>query len=409
MQQQNKHQQSQQRVSPMMLNVGNQAGSKNTLSVSPGPGQHQRVPSPQELVLHTQNIMQNALIRRKLEEQKENYRRRQDQNTGTFRERSSSDSKGNGNGNPCGDSPQAFTPLSVMKKMAADRRDSDPKVIPELKLSQACTSEFSDAAVGPAGDAIQRFSSQHNSRKLEQEGNAGNDGIGQFSEDSPQFNHLLPDTRENFPLGSTTGGMLQQIPLPPPLPQAAGPNNPLSTIHLQQVAAIRAQQLQNQWNMHSGGAVGSNRHSGPFPPVGGFDHFLMQQQPHGPPLPAHIAAAAAAAANAVGNQFPPSHQLPQLQTMPGGNQQQQQMATAMATAGARPFHQSSAITSVMNTHGTAPSISAPGQGGLSKFFSPEVLAQAQSGNAPSMPPLPTQKALTLEEIELQAAAMGMRI
>jgi hypothetical protein len=43
--------------------------------------------------------------------------------------------------------------------------------------------------------------------------------------------------------------------------------------------------------------------------------------------------------------------------------------------------------------------------GLSRFFSPEVLAQAQAGNAPAMPPLPTQKALTLEEIERQAAAV----
>ncbi len=42
---------------------------------------------------------------------------------------------------------------------------------------------------------------------------------------------------------------------------------------------------------------------------------------------------------------------------------------------------------------------------LSRFFSPEVLAQAQSGKAPAMPPLPTQKAMTLEEIERQAAAV----
>ena len=52
--------------------------SRSSLSVSPappgGPGQPQRVPSPQELVYHAQQIMQNALIKRKLEEQKENYR-----------------------------------------------------------------------------------------------------------------------------------------------------------------------------------------------------------------------------------------------------------------------------------------------------------------------------------------------
>ena len=50
-----------------------QPGGPN-LAVSPLPGR-ERVPSPQEMALHAQQIMQNALIKRKLEEQKENYRR----------------------------------------------------------------------------------------------------------------------------------------------------------------------------------------------------------------------------------------------------------------------------------------------------------------------------------------------
>lgn len=44
-------------------------------------------------------------------------------------------------------------------------------------------------------------------------------------------------------------------------------------------------------------------------------------------------------------------------------------------------------------------------GQLSQFFSPEVLAQAHAGNAPPLPPIPTQKAMTLEEIERQAATV----
>ena len=52
------------------------------------------------------------------------------------------------------------------------------------------------------------------------------------------------------------------------------------------------------------------------------------------------------------------------------------------------------------------------QGGLSRFFSPEMLAAAQSGHAPTMPPLPTtagggQRALTLEELERQASVVRM--
>ena len=62
------------------------------------------------------------------------------------------------------------------------------------------------------------------------------------------------------------------------------------------------------------------------------------------------------------------------------------------------------MPNAINPHNSQSYGAAP-QGNLAKFFSPEVLAQAQSGNAPSMPPLPTQKALTLEEIELQAAAV----
>ena len=105
----------------------------NTLAVSPIPGRD-RVPSPQEIAIHAQQIMQNALIKRKLEEQKENYRRRQEQDQ--LRKTT--------------DSPSlAFTPTVVMKKMAADRRDSDPKpVIPELKVSTSSDKIAAQSLVG---------------------------------------------------------------------------------------------------------------------------------------------------------------------------------------------------------------------------------------------------------------------
>lgn len=41
-------------------------------------GVSQRIPSPRELQFHTQTIMQNALIKKKLEEQRENFRKRQE-------------------------------------------------------------------------------------------------------------------------------------------------------------------------------------------------------------------------------------------------------------------------------------------------------------------------------------------
>lgn len=54
--------------------------SKPPSQISPLPnGVPQRIPSPRELQFHTQSIMQNALIKKKLEEQRENYRKRQEQ------------------------------------------------------------------------------------------------------------------------------------------------------------------------------------------------------------------------------------------------------------------------------------------------------------------------------------------
>jgi len=121
----------------------------------------------------------------------------------------------------------------------------------------------------------------------------------------------------------------------------------------------------------------------------------MQQQGYGAPLPPNIAAA-------VGIRFPPNQQLPQMPNFPGGIPQH--LPPEMSNA---PFRHQQSISgsAAMNAHADSQSFGTPSQGNLSKFFSPEVLAQAQSGNAPSMPPLPTQKALTLEEIELQAAAV----
>ena len=122
------------RVSPLMFPPG--AGPAH-LSISPGPPQA-RVPSPQEMTVLTQQIMQQALIKRKLEEQKENYRKRHGgpepniaamlANAATGQPPTSSMPSA---------SPLAFTPTSVMRKKIAERKDSDPQVqaVPELKIT----------------------------------------------------------------------------------------------------------------------------------------------------------------------------------------------------------------------------------------------------------------------------------
>ena len=110
------------RVSPLMFPPGTGAGSTpGHLSISPAP-QQARVPSPQEMTVLTQQIMQQALIKRKLEEQKENYRKKH------------GDQPMPG---AVSASPLAFTPTSVMRKNAAERKDSAPaiKPVPELKIT----------------------------------------------------------------------------------------------------------------------------------------------------------------------------------------------------------------------------------------------------------------------------------
>lgn len=113
----------------------------------------QRIPSPRELQVHTQSIMQNALIKKKLEEQRENFRKRQElqQQQQHQRPQSQSQAQNNLDGKikirdnmlitinnlfyklKTGESKRhiaspipalAFTPTSVLRKMTAEK-DTD--------------------------------------------------------------------------------------------------------------------------------------------------------------------------------------------------------------------------------------------------------------------------------------------
>ncbi|CAN7985121.1 unnamed protein product, partial [Ixodes pacificus] len=100
--------------------------SSNTLQVNTA-GLRPRVPSPQELAVHTQSILQTALIKKILEEQKhkENLRKQQEaQRTrsptlpqqGVGPNRGASPSKG------LSPTMATFTPTSVMRKMHLEQR-----------------------------------------------------------------------------------------------------------------------------------------------------------------------------------------------------------------------------------------------------------------------------------------------
>lgn len=83
---------------------------------------HQRIPSPRELQVHTQNILQRALIKKKLEEQQENYRKKQEMQRGGSPASGSTGAAGTGK-SVSSPTPLAFTPTSVLRKMTADKDD----------------------------------------------------------------------------------------------------------------------------------------------------------------------------------------------------------------------------------------------------------------------------------------------
>jgi len=279
-------------------------GSRNNLAVSPLPQAAGRVPGPQELAIHTQQIMQSALIKRKLKEQEESL----------LRKRVVEASKDPTNPSP---TSLAFAPTVVMKKLAAERRDSDPKLQVGDKPVPAGPLV---AAPGPHGDG-------------------GNDSSGRIS---PA--RLMEHIR--------TAQAAQQQHMPPPPPLMGPPMGPGPIAMLQQRALFeQSQQMkmiqQQQMAMAAMQAV-DPRFMRPRHPSGGHP---MGWGSRGP-------------------------------------------SPVMMSSGPMPPH-----------HLPAPPPHGMGGAGLARFFSPEVLAQANAGNAPTMPPLPTQKVLTLEEIERQAATV----
>lgn len=110
-----------------------------------------RVPSPRGLVMNTQTIMQNALIKQKLEEQRENYRKRQEQQQQSKQPQlpqqphhqmtSPVNSPSKQTLSP---TPLAFTPTSVLRKMTAEKELDGANNLPahlELVLYPAVSSQ----------------------------------------------------------------------------------------------------------------------------------------------------------------------------------------------------------------------------------------------------------------------------
>merc|ERR1719220_2139672 len=285
-----------------------------------------------------------ALIKRKLEEQKENFRRRQGDEGPLHSQPPSTQSDALGpplaakvvpQATVANPSPLSFTPTSVMRKTAAERKDSDPRIhVPELKVtsqkegSMTSPSEPSAPQCPPSpGRAITKTSSEERER-------------------------LHMESVNNRPASLDLAAAAAARQRPPHFPGAAPPShtNPLIYLQNNNMAGHINPAMLNQAT-----AMAQQQLAAANLIAHGLDPRLASRLPHPHPALAPLS---------------PSRSQPQ-GFVPQMPQQQQQAGNA----------------------------------NLARFFSPEVLAQAQSGSAPAMPPLPTQKVLTLEEIERQAAAV----
>ncbi|CAL1278183.1 unnamed protein product [Larinioides sclopetarius] len=136
------------------------SASPNTLQVQ-NPVVLQRVPSPQELAVHTQSILQNALIKRKLEEQKENFRKRQEAQRSTSPAASTTTAVKNGvSPSPLkGLSPTiAFTPTSVMRKIQSEKTENKEQKINQQQNGTKFPGS-NDMRISDASQNFQKLSS----------------------------------------------------------------------------------------------------------------------------------------------------------------------------------------------------------------------------------------------------------
>lgn len=211
----------------------------------------QRIPSPRELQYHTQSIMQNALIRKKLEEQRENFRKRQEaqqaQQQQSQQNPSSTTSNSSVGTNPVNASnappplpntsqpqqpisqaanpvhsspvkhtqsptPLAFTPTSVLRKMTADKGPEEINPATSIVSSSAGSSALLNSIANAGANKIPQNQQQQrmpqNAQQLSNQAMA-NLQIGQPIRGVPQRNPVPPQQQPpQVPLGHQhmTGG-----------------------------------------------------------------------------------------------------------------------------------------------------------------------------------------------------------
>lgn len=217
------------------------------LNVPFQPAFKQRIPSPQEIAIHTQGIMHNALVNKKLEEQRENYKRRQEM----WRARSPATDESGGSQQLL----STFTPTSVLRQQKRKTETNPPAGEQFLK--------FTDQPFR-ANDA-----QQQQAKNFDMFVNKGRPIIKK-SEGSPLFNPI------ETPYPVHAGQFRSQTPAPPQ-PQSAAHNFLAGFVaHDQQqsshfgggrnlasaTACLQGLLLDNQVTSHPGGSRGQSADEG---------------------------------------------------------------------------------------------------------------------------------------------------
>nr|CAD7428991.1 unnamed protein product [Timema monikensis] len=407
-------------ISPNISSTGN----LNTLSVQ-HTGLPHRVPSPRELIVHTQNIMQSALIKKKLEEQRENYRKRQEMQQSLSPNLTTGSLVGVSNNVSTGTetspakhlspTPLTFTPTSVLRKMTAEKEADSlfPNKITgtssneQIKLQQqqaaiALQQSHIGSSVSASQFRLQTHTVPSQWNMTKQQGRAivkGNCNLPYSSNEYQNQKHLQQQIHKQQHHNHNHTHLVQQnqqlmhqpsrkiainnagyscLPSRAKLDLVPASTHNLSS--LGNLGSMQQTQLNTLLVMHQSRLCQNTNQRAPHqletsPECNRDDLFskcrtFLASSTHPPPIPKSLVSL---------TPIPQLHQ-----------------------AHAAGIHS-------MNPHQHLPGNTSPTSDQLARWFSPELLAQARAGNLPDMPPVPSSSnMLSLEELErLQQASAAV--
>ncbi|KAK9874481.1 hypothetical protein WA026_002829 [Henosepilachna vigintioctopunctata] len=339
---------------------------------------HQRIPSPRELQVHTQNILQRALIKKKLEEQQENFRKKQE-----MQQPGHSPNNATSNKSISSPTPLAFTPTSVLRKMTADKDDGckDAKNLDTNKFPQGRAVIGARMQQQTAQHATQ-WNNQYHSKQpgrpiVKANSTYQNTGPEQFFNAHAQQQFMFNQHHSRL----QQGGQQQQNAHGQP-----------------QVGGISGQYGQSQKQPPQNAGVPSMGNLGQYSnqsnqPPQQFPQLTQQQL-----RAQHQQQARPVAAN---NQPTPQQQQTHQtsQNFPPQQHQQQQNTTwqQFLNAAAQQNHRNQGGRAAVGDGELSPTSNQ-----LARWFSPDLLERARGGELPSTAGL-AQHAVSLEEIERQSA------